>query len=225
MLKIREIKAESKMKSKRQIDKNLIAVRTYDKIAKAYTQEFFDDKIDIKYLNKFSSLLPKKGRVLDVGCGPGNFPKYFLEKGFSVEGIDLSTEMIKIARKMVPKGVFRIMDMRKLKYPNESFDGLCVAYSLYHIPSKQTLDVLKNFNRVLKPNGIIILMLQKGKGEGVIPEPFNPKEKMFFKYYQKGEIKNLLKKSGFKIIYEAERKPRSGLELKQIKLILIVQKI
>lgn len=205
-------------------DRTMIAVKTYDKIAQAYTKEFFEDKIDIKHLDRFLSLLPGGAKILDVGCGPGQFTKYFLKKGFVAEGIDLSSEMLKIARKMVPKGVFKIMDMRKLKYPNKSFDGLCVAYSFYHIPSKQATGVLKGCNRVLKPNGIIILMLQKGKGEGIMPEPFNPKEKMFFKYYQKGEIKNLLKKSGFKTIYEAERKPRSGLELKQIKLFLIARK-
>ena len=63
-------------------------------------KNFLNDKVDIKYLDKFLSLLPKKARILDVGCGPGNFTKYFLEKDFIAKGIDLSTEMIKIARKM-----------------------------------------------------------------------------------------------------------------------------
>jgi len=212
------------MKYRKLIDKSLIVVKTYDKIAQAYTKEFFEDKVDIKYLDKFLSLLPLRAKILDVGCGPGQFTKYFLEKGFYVEGIDLSTEMIKIAKATVPRGIFKKMDMRELDYPDESFDGLCAAYSLYHIPSKQTLITLKEFNRVLKPNGIMILMLQKGKGEGIMPEPFDPKRKMFFKYFQEKEIKDLLKKSGFKIVYEAKRKPRSGLELKRIKLFFIVRK-
>ena len=67
-------------------------------------------------------------------------------------------------------------------------------------------------------------MLQKGKGEGIIPEPFDPKQKMFFKYYLKDEIKNLLSKTKFKPIYEAERETRSGLELKQKKLFIIARK-
>jgi len=211
-------------KFKKQIDKSLIAVKTYDKIAQAYTKEFFEDKVDIKYLDKFLSLLPKGAKIIDVGCGPGNFTKYFLKNGFSAEGIDLSTEMLKIARKMVPNATFKKMDMRKLKYPSESFGGLCAAYSLYHVPSTQTLTVLKEFNRALKPNGIMILMLQKGKGEDIIPEPFDPKRKMFFKYFQEKEIKDLLKKSGFKIVYGGKRKPRSSLELKRIKLFFIARK-
>jgi len=206
-------------------DKTMIAVKTYDKIAQAYAKEFFSDKIDLKHLDKFLSLLPKKAKILDIGCGPGNYTKYILEKGFLVEGIDLSKGMLQAAKKLVPKGTFKIMDMRKLKYPDQSFDGLCVAYSLYHIASNQALGVLKEFYRVLKPKGIAILMLQEGKGEGIIPEPFNPKEKMFFKYYGKGEIKNLLQKARFEIIYEAEREPRSGLELKHKKLFLIARKL
>jgi len=211
-------------KFKKQTDKSIIAVGTYDKIAQAYTKEFFEDKVDIKYLDKFLSFLPKEAKILDVGCGPGNFTKYFLEKGFYAEGIDLSTGMLKIAKKKVPNGIFKKMDMRKLNYPDESFDGLCAAYSLYHIPSKQTLITLKEFNRVLKLNGIMILMLQKGKREGIMPEPFDPKRKMFFKYFQEKEIKDFLKKSGFKIVYGGKRKPRSSLELKRIKLFFITRK-
>ena len=205
-------------------DKTMIAVKTYDKVAEAYAKEFFGDKLDLKHLDKFLSLLPQEAKVLDVGCGPGDFTKYMTEKRFSVEGVDLSDGMIKIARKMVPQGTFKKMDMRKLNYPNESFVGLCVAYSFYHISSKQALSVLKEFSRVLKPKGIIIFMLQEGKGEGVMPEPFELKEKMFFKYYEKDEIKNLLKKAEFDVIYETEREPRSELELKQKKLFIIVKR-
>lgn len=206
------------------IDKNLIAIKTYNKIAKTYARKFFKDKTDIRHLDKFLSFLPFKAKILDVGCGPGNFINYFLEKKFFVEGIDLSNEMTKVARKMVPNGVFKIMDMRKLKYPNKFFDGLCAAYSLIHIPSNQTLNVLREFHRVLKSGGVMILMLQKGKGEEIIPELFDPKRKMFFKYFQKEEIKSLLEKSGFKTIYEAERKPQGKFELKKTKLFLIAKK-
>ena len=83
---------------------------------------------------------------------------------------------------------------------------------------------LKRILQTLKSNGIIILLLQKGKGEGIIAEPFDPKRKMFFKYFQESEIKNLLKKSGFKIVYKAERKSRGSLELKQSKLIIIAER-
>jgi ubiquinone/menaquinone biosynthesis C-methylase UbiE len=207
------------------IDKTVIAVKTYDKIAEAYAKEFFKDRVDLKHVDKFISLLPEKAKVLDVGCGPGNYTKYLLEKGFSVEGIDLAEGMLKIARKLVPKDVFRIMDMRNLEYPDQSFDGLCVAYSLYHIESEKVPKVLKEFHRVLKTNGVMILMLQEGKGEDLMPEPFNPNLKMFFKYYQKDEIKDLLRRAKFETIYEAERKSRSDLELKQKKLFIIARKL
>lgn len=57
-----------------------------------------------------------------------------------------------------------------------------------------------------------------------MPEPFNPNLKMFFKYYQKDEIKDLLRRAKFETIYEAERKSRSDLELKQKKLFIIARK-
>jgi len=206
-------------------DKTFIAVKTYDKVAGAYAREFFDDGIDLKHLDKFLLLLPKRAKILDVGCGPGNYTAYMMEKGFDVEGIDLSQGMLKVAKRLVTKGKFRLMDMRKLKYRSRLFDGLCVAYSLYHIELKQVPKTLKELHRVLKSKGLIILMLQQGRGEGIMSEPLNPKEKMFFKYYQKNEIEQLLKMANFRVIYEAERKSRHGLELKQKKLFIIAIKI
>ena len=149
-------------------DKSKIAVKVYDIIAKKYTEVFFEDFSDKEFIDKFLELLPKKGKILDVGCGPGNFTKYFLAKGYSAEGIDLSKEMIEIAKQKVPHGIFKIMDLRKLEYPNGSFDGLFAAYSLIHIPKKEIITTLKEFGRVLKPRGILFLAVQEGKGKNLL---------------------------------------------------------
>jgi len=84
-------------------DKSWQAVKTYNKIANRYTEIFFNDFSDKKELDKFLSLLPRRAKILDVGCGPGNFTQYFINRGFNSEGIDLSSEMIKIAKKKLQK--------------------------------------------------------------------------------------------------------------------------
>lgn len=208
------------------MDKNIVVIDTYDKVADIYAREFSGRKTDLKHLDEFLSLLPKNARILDVGCGPGDYSKYMKEKGFSVEGIDLSIGMLQIAKKMFPEVKFKKMDMRKLEYPNQTFDGLCVAYSLFHVQPSQTTNVLKGFYKVLKSNGIMLLMVHEGKGEEMVPEPLNPELKMFFKYYQKDEIETLLQKTGFEVIYESERKPKkTGPELKKNRLFIIARKI
>lgn len=47
--------------------------------------------------NRFSTLLPEHGYILDFGCGSGRDTKYFLEQGFYVDATDGSEEMCHIA--------------------------------------------------------------------------------------------------------------------------------
>ncbi|PJC47960.1 MAG: hypothetical protein CO034_00690 [Parcubacteria group bacterium CG_4_9_14_0_2_um_filter_35_11] len=209
----------------RKRDKNRIAVEIYNKIAKKYTERFFNDFSDRKFIDNFLSLLPERAKILDAGCGPGNFTKYFLIKGYSVEGVDLSKEMIKIAKQKVPQGSFKIMDLRKLKYPSKSFDGLFAAYSLIHIPKRDIISTLKGFNRVLRRKGVLFLAVQKGRGEKFVKEPLKKGEEIFIKFFTKKELEENLRKTSFKIIKTANRniKVKGGLGLK--KLFIIAEKI
>ena len=141
---------------------------------------------------------------MDVGSGPGQFTKYILDKGFQVEGVDFSDEMIVTAKKMVPSGKFRQGDMRKLDFDESSFDVLLVAYSLIHIPSEDIPATLKGFYRVLRSGGYIEIIAQKGEADRVIDEPFMPSEKMFFNFFTKERLQAFLKDAGFEVVYQEE---------------------
>lgn len=186
-------------------DKNKLAVNTYNKIADVYTKEYFDDLSDSPYIDKFLKMLSSGSKILDVGSGPGQFSKHIKAKGFDVSGIDYSDEMVAIAKKKVPNVTFQKMDMRKLEFKPETFDALLVSYSLIHIPSNQISSTLKGFGRVLKPNGYIEVIAQKGKANQVINEPFMPTEKMFFNFFTKDRISKFLQKAGFEIVFQEEK--------------------
>jgi ubiquinone/menaquinone biosynthesis C-methylase UbiE len=204
------------------IDKSREAVKIYDKIALKYLEKF---RKPSAFLNKFVSFLPKSARVLDVGCGPGTDSIYLKTKGLNVEGIDLSKKMIKIARQRSSSIKFKVMDMRSLKYPDNFFDGLVVAYSLIHIPSKDIQKTLKELKRVLKNSGIIYFGLQEGKGERFLETPLNPKYKMFLHFFTMREFITLLKKHGFEVVFTAKLKPKSKEEFPCNKLFIIARKI
>lgn len=186
------------------MDKNTIAVSTYEKIAGTYTRKYFRDKSDLPFIDRFLGHLKPGSKVLDVGCGPGQFSKYISGKGFRVVGIDLSKEMLNIAKKKVPKVRFKLMDMRNLKFDDESFDGLLVAYSLIHIPSKDVVKNLKGFYRILKPEGYILIIAQRGKPDQFINEPFKPSEKMFINFFTKKILQKYLQKARFHVIFQEE---------------------
>ena len=181
-----------------------IVTPTYNKIAQKYTDKYFDDIADIDEVNKFISHLPQNARVLDCGSGPGNWTKYLIEKGFDAQGIDTSSEMIKIAAEKVPNAKFSLMDIRKLDFPDSSFDGIMAMYSLIHIPSAQIPTVLGEFSRILANNGVLFITAQKGEEDHIVTEPFDPNEKIFINFFTSERLQKYLEDAGFKIISQKE---------------------
>lgn len=186
------------------MDKNQLAITTYEKIANKYTQQYFDDLTDIRYIDQFLNKLPQNAQILDIGSGPGQFSQYMAKKGFQVVGIDFSKEMTAIAEARVPEVKFQYMDMRHLEFEENSFNGVLSAYSLIHIPSEEIPKTLIGFFKVLKPGGYLEIIAQKGESDKVVDEPFMPSEKMFFNFFTVEQLTNYLNNAGFNIVYQEE---------------------
>lgn len=64
----------------------------------------------------------RNSRVLDVGCGSGEFCRLAAARGAEVSGIDAAEGMIELARRSVPDGDLRVGALEILPWPNDSFD-------------------------------------------------------------------------------------------------------
>jgi ubiquinone/menaquinone biosynthesis C-methylase UbiE len=186
------------------MDKSQFAVDTYNKIAEIYTDKYFNDLADIPYIDKFLSKLRPKAKILDIGCGPGTFSKYLVEQKFIVKGVDLSEQMIQIAKKKVERATFKTMDMRNLQYDEGVFEGLLVAYSLIHIPSSEIPKTMKGFFRVLKRSGYMMIIAQGGKPDQVVDEPLMAGEKIFINFFTKQRLARFIIDAGFEVVYQKE---------------------
>ncbi|MEK6938388.1 MAG: class I SAM-dependent methyltransferase [Nanoarchaeota archaeon] len=185
-------------------------VRTYDQTVKEYVCHEFNNPAMEKHYQKFLSFIPKKSKILDVGCGPGQASKKFTDKGHEVIGIDLSEKMIDFAKKKVTSANFYVMDVENITLKNK-FDAIWAAFILIHIPRKRHLAILKKFFDLLKPRGVLYLGLLEGKGEKIIPEPYNRRYKQYFVWVSKEETKDNLSKVGFNILeYSTEEFNEEG---------------
>ncbi|MFC1790077.1 class I SAM-dependent methyltransferase [Patescibacteria group bacterium] len=200
-------------------------IKNYDQVASKYTQKYFDywQKEDKAYIERFLRLLSPGARILDVGCGPGNLAAYFTKKGFPVVGIDLSQAMLKIARQKAPGAEFKSMDIRDLQFSPNSFEAIISAYSLVYVPKKETEETLLGFKRVIKSEGYLFLSLLWGEGEKFVKEPLKPGNKIFLHFFKRKEIKRLLEKVGFKVIFSKVHVPKDVETISQKTLVLIAQ--
>lgn len=192
----------------------------YDDIAREYAEEFFNDTSDNQYIDYFLQSL-EGTKILDVGCGNGKDCKYISQKGFDINGIDLSVGMLEIAKERVPEGKFEVMDIANITYPDNSYDGIISNCSLFHVPTEELPKTLESFARILKPNGKLLLILQEGLGETMVEEPYRKGVHIYMNYFSLEQIQNLLREYGFEVNNVAREEAPNEFELGNGKLIVL----
>jgi SAM-dependent methyltransferase len=94
-------------------------------------------------------------RILDVGCGSGEFCRMAAERGSVVSGIDAAEGMIEIARRLVPNGDFRVGAMELLPWADASFD-LVTGFNAFQFAAEMTA-ALMEAKRVACPGGQVAI--------------------------------------------------------------------
>tara|TARA_Y100000385_G_C12781335_1_gene503625 strand:- start:12 stop:629 length:618 start_codon:yes stop_codon:yes gene_type:complete len=148
-----------------------------------------------------------KGKILDIGIGSGlNIPFYDLSKIDKIYGLDPSSELIKIAKKMaVKKNIsieFLLCGAEDIPLPNNSIDTVLITYSMCTIP--EVLKANYEMLRVLKPDGRLIFCehgLAPDKSVAKWQKRINPVwGKIAGGCNLDRDIPNLISSSGFKIL-------------------------
>ena len=116
----------------------------------------------------FDGLARPKGRLLDLGCGAGEpFPRYFLDRGWEVYGVDFSKKMLHLAAQYAP-GMHTICDdMLEVEFAPAQFDALTCIYSLFHVPRARHPELFAKFFRWLRPGGQVLFTYATREYTGV----------------------------------------------------------
>ncbi len=129
---------------------------------------FVSSTINVDFLSvqkKFQNKLPQKSSILDFGCGSGRDTKYFLEQGYTVEAIDGSEELCKIASSHTGIAVKHML-FQDLHEVNK-YDAIWACSSILHLTHVDLVDVMKKMVIALKDNGLIYTSFKYGTFEGV----------------------------------------------------------
>ncbi len=171
-------------------------IETYNKYAAVYAEKTQNKLLQFQ-LSKFVSMLVRKAKVLDAGCGCGRDSAYLLEDGLDVSSVDLSIGMIEESKK---RGVIAIKgDLLTMK-SNEEFDGIWCMTTIGNIPKVEAPKLLKNFYKALKKEGIMYLSAKKGNEEKFVEKRDYDGSPIFYAFYEKDELDKLVTETGFDII-------------------------
>ena len=94
-------------------------------------------------------------RVLDVGCGAGEFVQQAQRLGAVVAGVDPAPAMVELARRRSPDADIRGGDAEHLPWPDRSFDVVTAVNALQF--AEDTVDALTEFTRVVVPGGFVAI--------------------------------------------------------------------
>lgn len=124
------------------------------------------------------SLRAGGGRVLELGCGPGQDAAFLVAAGFDVVAFDRTRGMMETARRIAPRAQLLLADLsRPLPFRDGSFGTGVASLSMHYLPWRETLAAFREVRRVLKTGGLFLFRVNAtddshhGAGEGEEVEP------------------------------------------------------
>jgi len=112
-----------------------------------------------KKLNLINSLASEEKKLLDIGCGTGDFLQAAQQNNWHVSGIEPNKEARDIANKKTNNSVFETKQL--LKFEPNSFDVISLWHVLEHLPNLE--EQVAIFKKLLKPNGTLIIAVPNYK--------------------------------------------------------------
>jgi SAM-dependent methyltransferase len=103
--------------------------------------------------------------VGDIGCGTGRLEPYLAAQGLSPRGVDLSPEMVRVARRDNPGFEFEVADLRQLPMTDASLAGVVCWYSLMYLAPADRPAAFGELARVVKPGGHLVTGFKTGDSQ------------------------------------------------------------
>jgi SAM-dependent methyltransferase len=129
---------------------------SYDRIAQYWDGPEFNRNNGIAQHERALKFRAGPGIALDVGCGSsGRIIDLLRKSGLEAEGLDLSSEMLRLARRRHPDVQFYQADICTWVMPRK-YDFISAWDSIWHVPLAQQRSVIQKLCAGLKPGGVFI---------------------------------------------------------------------
>lgn len=150
----------------------------FDRIARLSVEERWDHNNHYhRYLLRH--VPPGCRLALDIGCGTGLFSRLLAERSERVLGLDISPEMLRIARErstVHPNVEYRLEDVMRYALDEGAYDCIASIATWHHLPFQE---IARKAGHALRPGGVLLVLdlhRTEGRGErltGALAVPVN----------------------------------------------------
>jgi SAM-dependent methyltransferase len=139
--------------------------RAWDDVAETYARRRDPTGSDADLLDELRDRLGPDPTVLDVGCGDGARTLANLPEGSL--GFDVSRTGLELAAGNLPDARLVQAEMREIPFRADTVDAITAYHAVFHVPRAAHPDVYREFARVLRPGGQLLMTLPSGRFETV----------------------------------------------------------
>jgi SAM-dependent methyltransferase len=167
-------------------------------------------------MRQYVDRLPRGARIVDGGCGLGEYVVYFHNRGFSTLGVDLSEKTISALRARFPAIGFVAGDIRALDLPSESVDAY-LSWGVFEHFEAGPGACIAEARRVLKPDGLLFLTVPFDNVRHAVRGAFErvrsplPGARFYQWRFTRAELARELTVGGFRVEYLQPISKREGL--------------
>lgn len=150
----------------------------------------------LNWINTSLDLIPKDSRIFEIGSGPGRDARYIMQKGYDVTCSDASFAFVEYLNKKRHTAV----QFNAIKDPLEGTYSMVFANAVVpHFTESDLRLVLEKVHRTLDHGGIFAFSAKQGNGEIWTREKIG--DKRYIRYWQPEELKVILEKSGYQVVF------------------------
>ncbi len=144
-------------------------------------------------------VIKNKATILEIGCGSGNITRYLLSKrpDFNIFGIDISPNMIELAKINNPKANFAVMDSRNISEIETKYDAIVCGFCLPYLSETDSQKLIFEANYLLNNSGFLYLSFVEGDPNKSGFQAGSTGNRSYFYYHNLDQLKAQLLQNSF----------------------------